>query len=90
MDCIERNDSIVVVICINKQVVVFDNKSDSVNDHSVTELDSSDENETGAPFLIRILRYLETPQYLRRALFPKHNSLRYVVLKCRIFFLLIN
>ncbi|XP_075653221.1 uncharacterized protein LOC142623666 [Castanea sativa] len=56
------------------EVVVFDNKSD----HSVTELDSSDENETGAPFLIRILRYLETPQYLRRALFPKHNSLRYV------------
>ncbi|KAK7860494.1 putative methyltransferase c9orf114 [Quercus suber] len=59
-------------------VVVFDNKSDSVNDYSVKELDSSDENETGAPFLIRILRYLETPQYLRRALFPKHNSLRYV------------
>ncbi|KAM3707380.1 hypothetical protein ACJW31_02G020600 [Castanea mollissima] len=56
------------------EVVVFDNKSD----HSVTELDSSEENETGAPFLIRILRYLETPQYLRRALFPKHNSLRYV------------
>ncbi|KAK4587186.1 hypothetical protein RGQ29_024060 [Quercus rubra] len=60
------------------EVVVFDNKSDSVNDYSVTELDSSDENETGAPFLIRILRYLETPQYLRKALFPKHNSLRYV------------
>lgn len=60
------------------EVVVFDNKSDSVNDYSVKELDSSDENETGAPFLIRILRYLETPQYLRRALFPKHNSLRYV------------
>lgn len=60
------------------EVVVFDNKSDSVDDYSVKELDSSDENETGAPFLIRILRYLETPQYLRRALFPKHNSLRYV------------
>ncbi|KAK9992551.1 hypothetical protein SO802_027536 [Lithocarpus litseifolius] len=60
------------------EVVVFDNKSDSVNDYSVTELDSSDENETGAPFLIRILRYLETPQYLRKALFPKHNSLRFV------------
>lgn len=90
MDCNERNYSTVVVICVNKQVVVFDNKSDSVNDYSVTELDSSDENETGAPFLIRILRYLETPQYLRKALFPKHNSLRYVVLKCRFFFWLIN
>ncbi|KAL0011476.1 hypothetical protein SO802_006584 [Lithocarpus litseifolius] len=29
-------------------VVLFDNKSDSVNDYSVKELDSSGENETGA------------------------------------------
>ncbi|XP_011071557.1 putative methyltransferase C9orf114 homolog isoform X1 [Sesamum indicum] len=36
------------------------------------------ENESGAPFLIRILKYLETPQYLRKSLFPKHNSLRFV------------
>ena len=60
-------------------MVVFDSKSDSVNDHSVTELNSSDENESGTAFLIRILRYLETPQYLRKALFPRHNSLRFVV-----------
>jgi predicted SPOUT superfamily RNA methylase MTH1 len=60
-------------------VVVFDNKSVSVNDHGVTALDCTDENESGAAFLTRILRYLETPQYLRRALFPKHNSLRFVV-----------
>uniref|UniRef100_A0A2N9HAC4 Uncharacterized protein n=1 Tax=Fagus sylvatica TaxID=28930 RepID=A0A2N9HAC4_FAGSY len=60
------------------EVVVFDSKSDSVNDHSVTELNSSDENESGTAFLIRILRYLETPQYLRKALFPRHNSLRFV------------
>ncbi|KAL8486362.1 hypothetical protein ACS0TY_022682 [Phlomoides rotata] len=37
-----------------------------------------DEDESGAAFLMRILRYLETPQYLRRSLFPKHNSLRFV------------
>lgn len=58
-------------------MIVFDNKSDGVNDF--TALDSTDENESGADFLIRILRYLETPQYLRRALFPMHNSLRFVV-----------
>lgn len=40
---------------------------------------NSNENERGAAFLVRILQYLETPQYLRKALFPKHNSLRYVV-----------
>lgn len=28
-------------------------------------------------FLERILQYIETPQYLRRHLFPKHNDLRY-------------
>ncbi|TQD90294.1 hypothetical protein C1H46_024122 [Malus baccata] len=55
-------------------VVIFDNKSES---GSLPEADS-DENESGAAFLVRILRYLETPQYLRKALFPKHNSLRYV------------
>ncbi|KAJ8766343.1 hypothetical protein K2173_022402 [Erythroxylum novogranatense] len=55
------------------EVVVFDNKSSSVNEDS-----PDDENESGSAFLIRILRYLETPQYLRKALFPRHNSLRFV------------
>ncbi|CAK9173648.1 unnamed protein product [Ilex paraguariensis] len=60
------------------EVVVFDNKGTSVDDPSVPMVDNSDEDESGAAFLIRILRYLETPQYLRKALFPKHNSLRFV------------
>lgn len=60
------------------EVVVFDNKSTSYDDSSFTLGDSSDENETGSAFLIRILRYLETPQYLRKNLFAKHNSLRFV------------
>lgn len=60
------------------EVVVFDNKNSSENDSGVTTLVSSDENESGAAFLIRILQYLETPQYLRKALFPKHNNLRFV------------
>ena len=55
-------------------MVVFDNDGES----DLPE-PNSDGNESGAAFLIRILRYLETPQYLRKALFPKHNSLRFVV-----------
>ncbi|XP_044498110.1 putative methyltransferase C9orf114 isoform X2 [Mangifera indica] len=57
------------------EVVVFDSKSNSVKDPASN---NSDENESGATFLFRILRYLETPQYLRKALFPMHSSLRFV------------
>ncbi|KAF2285369.1 hypothetical protein GH714_003256 [Hevea brasiliensis] len=61
------------------EVVVFDDKSNSVNEHPTVNTGSnSDDSESGAAFLVRILRYLETPQYLRKALFPKHNSLRFV------------
>ncbi|GAV85717.1 Methyltrn_RNA_3 domain-containing protein [Cephalotus follicularis] len=61
------------------EVVIYDNKCSS-NDYEVKETNNnnSDENESGAAFLIRILRYLETPQYLRKALFPRHNNLRFV------------
>ncbi|XP_031276572.1 putative methyltransferase C9orf114 [Pistacia vera] len=57
------------------EVVVFDNKSNLEKDPAVN---NSDENESGAAFLFRILQYLETPQYLRKALFPMHSSLRFV------------
>lgn len=60
------------------EVVVFDNKRSSGNNAAFSTPNYSNENERGAPFLVRILEYLETPQYLRKALFPKHNSLRYV------------
>ncbi|KAG2300114.1 hypothetical protein Bca52824_036586 [Brassica carinata] len=60
------------------EIVVFDNKSSSeINSSSVTNPSDSN-NESGAPFLVRILKYLETPQYLRKTLFPKHNYLRFV------------
>jgi hypothetical protein len=63
-----------------KQVVVFDNKSNyEKEDRTLTTDNYSDENESGAAFFVRILRYLETPQYLRKALFPKHCNLRFVV-----------
>ncbi|XP_072955057.1 uncharacterized protein [Typha angustifolia] len=55
------------------EVVVFDNIAEASNDSEVTV-----ENESGAQFLVRVLRYLETPQYLRRRLFPMHTSLKFV------------
>lgn len=33
--------------------------------------------ESGGAFLARVLQYLETPQYLRKALIPMHPDLRY-------------
>ncbi|KAF7146183.1 hypothetical protein RHSIM_Rhsim04G0204300 [Rhododendron simsii] len=61
------------------EVVVFDNKSGSMNYSNASTRDvNSDDNESGAAFLIRILQYLETPQYLRKSLFSMHNSLRFV------------
>lgn len=62
------------------QVVVFDSKSNSANSYGIAAPENSDDNESGAAFLIRILQYLETPQYLRKALFPRHSSLRFVVI----------
>ncbi|TXG71991.1 hypothetical protein EZV62_000570 [Acer yangbiense] len=60
------------------EVVVFDNKRTSENDYRASAANKSDEDESGTAFLIRILQYLETPQYLRKALFPMHSSLRFV------------
>ena len=62
-----------------KQVVVFDNRASSDVDTVVTPGHDGDESESGAEFLTMILRYLETPQYLRRRLFPMHKSLKFVV-----------
>ncbi|CAI9118551.1 OLC1v1020138C1 [Oldenlandia corymbosa var. corymbosa] len=60
------------------EVVVFDNKNSSMDEATLMEDNNADENESGSAFLMRILRYLETPQYLRKSLFPRHNSLRFV------------
>ncbi|GER25098.1 hypothetical protein STAS_00667 [Striga asiatica] len=60
------------------EVVIFDNKSVSRDVSAETLENDLGEDESGAAFLVRILRYLETPQYLRKSLFPKHNSLRFV------------
>ncbi|KAG9457929.1 hypothetical protein H6P81_002437 [Aristolochia fimbriata] len=60
------------------EVVVFDSQGSSSENSSVTKAEDIDGNGSGATFLVRILKYLETPQYLRRSLFPKHNDLRFV------------
>ncbi|KAI3869959.1 hypothetical protein MKX03_006421, partial [Papaver bracteatum] len=60
------------------EVVIFDNNSGSDYDLRLAMKEDADGNESGTQFLIRILKYLETPQYLRRALFQMHTSLRFV------------
>ncbi|KAJ4795343.1 methyltransferase C9orf114 protein [Rhynchospora pubera] len=60
------------------EVVVFDNKSTSSDNAEITGFENEDGNENGAQFLVKILRYLETPQYLRKRLFPMHKNLKYV------------
>ncbi|KAJ8573726.1 hypothetical protein K7X08_010237 [Anisodus acutangulus] len=60
------------------EVVVFDNIGSAVDSSDPTMENRSDEDESGAAFLLRILKYMETPQYLRKSLFPMHNNLRYV------------
>ena len=60
------------VFCID-EVVVFDSTPALENGGT------GDGEESGARFLVRILEYLETPQYLRRRLFPMHKNLKFVV-----------
>ncbi|NP_001149839.2 RNA methyltransferase [Zea mays] len=54
------------------EVVVFDSTPAAENGSA------GDGEESGARFLVRILEYLETPQYLRRRLFPMHKNLKFV------------
>ncbi|KAJ3703863.1 hypothetical protein LUZ61_007568 [Rhynchospora tenuis] len=60
------------------EVVVFDSKSTSSDDAEVMDFENDEGDEAGAQFLVKILRYLETPQYLRKRLFPMHKNLKYV------------
>eukprot|EP00924_Labyrinthula_sp_SR-Ha-C_P015031 maker-scaffold_9-snap-gene-6.46-mRNA-1 protein AED:0.01 eAED:0.01 QI:52/1/1/1/1/1/2/29/386 len=49
------------------EVIVFDDKS------TITHSETDNANY----FLARLFQYLETPQYLRKDLFPRHQDLRY-------------
>ncbi|KMZ67922.1 hypothetical protein ZOSMA_252G00230 [Zostera marina] len=57
------------------EVIVFDSEVASNQDSALA---SPEITESGASFLMSILRYLETPQYLRRSYFPMCNNLKYV------------
>lgn len=59
--------------------MVFDNNSTSRDDPTTTNMGTSEGDRRNAAFFIRILRYLETPQYLRKHLIPRHSNLRCVV-----------
>lgn len=58
------------------EIVVFDNNGCSMDDP--TTVGTSEGDKSHAAFFIRVLRYLETPQYLRKSLFTKHSGLRFV------------
>ncbi|XP_077218597.1 methyltransferase C9orf114 protein isoform X2 [Tasmannia lanceolata] len=60
------------------EIIVFDNKGTCVDNSGFTAAEDAEDTDNGAKFLIRILQYLETPQYLRRSLFSKHVSLKFV------------
>lgn len=60
-------------------MVVFDSKNPSEDTSTDIVGHDSVDNDSDVAFLMRILRYLETPQYLRKSLFPMHSSLRVVV-----------
>lgn len=64
---------------------MFDNKASSDDDSSVRPADDGDKDEIGARFLVKILQYMETPQYLRRRLFPMQKNLKFVVRTCSLF-----
>lgn len=55
------------------EVVVFDDRSSG--DTAIGEISSR--NTDGNAFLAHVLQYLETPQYLRKQLFPRHHHLQF-------------
>ncbi|BFZ57928.1 hypothetical protein PYCC9005_004983 [Savitreella phatthalungensis] len=66
------------------EVVIFDEEAHAAagQKHHENEQDRFREKNGGFSeaniFLARILQYLETPQYLRKRIFPMHRDLRYV------------
>ncbi|KAF5198084.1 Spout domain containing methyltransferase [Thalictrum thalictroides] len=54
------------------EIVVYDNKNSTTDAFSFTTAGRTDDDEIDASILVRVLEYLETPQYLRRRLFPMY------------------
>lgn len=61
------------VFCVD-EIVVF-NEATCANQ---AQLVSESSKNNSATFLCRVLQYLETPQYLRKLLFPLHPDLKFV------------
>jgi hypothetical protein len=64
------------------EVIVFDDSGQSITsagDPLAGEFRGASNKGSGdsSVFLGRLLQYLETPQYLRKALFPIHKDLKY-------------
>lgn len=60
------------------EIVIFD--EDAGKSSSTLDKNGYEKNGGGSEpniFLARILQYLETPQYLRKAIFPMHRDLRF-------------
>ncbi len=75
------------------QIVVFDDGVEGSSNKPPKW--SEDGSESCGLFLSRILKYMETPQYLRHALIPKHNGLQFAVSKillllCSVFLIKCN
>ncbi|CAM6082943.1 unnamed protein product [Calypogeia fissa] len=60
------------------EVIVYDDNPSAAKASAKARRWNDCADDTGAVFMARVLQYLETPQYLRRALFPMHASLRFV------------
>lgn len=61
------------------EIIVFsENTSSSINSSSIEgEFRGANRHSDPDVFLARLLQYLETPQYLRKSLFPVHPDLQY-------------
>ncbi|XP_026444711.1 uncharacterized protein LOC113345063 isoform X2 [Papaver somniferum] len=68
----------VAIIFRVNEVVIFENNNGSDYDLRLEIKEDDNGNESGTQFLIRILKYLETPRYLRHALLQMHISFRSV------------
>lgn len=59
------------------EVVVFDDGCTKSGKQEVASMGEHDRSWNPNVFLARVLQYLETPQYLRKAFFPMHKDLRF-------------
>lgn len=57
------------------EIIVFDDYDSTSSSNFLATMQETNCEEVGGLFMVRILEYLEVPQYLRRVLIPVHRSL---------------